>query len=266
MDETGNAEQFQAVIQGALSNLVPNLIQQLVPLITRELQATFEGRIRALETNCFLLNSQLHRVLEDIEISKNRTNYSDIILYGVPKGRTPDKELAVELITKLVGSDTISKMEHDIVVDTVRMASYDPKPNEAQPLIVTLGSDALRDAVFKHGNRKIKNDKDKKLGLPTRMKDNVTRETRWKRRVLGFIAQKLRDGGHVAVVPFDARAKLLVSAEVRMEGTKAKEKIPLRRFTYESAIAEFGKRMAEHEKSELKKGIKNQNLHSILLI
>ena len=73
------------------------------------------------------------------------------------------------------------------------------------------------------------------LGIETKvsMKDNVTLETRLKRRILGSIVKKLRTEGLYAKVPFSPRAKLIIGRG------PAGERKELEKYSYYEAVKTF---------------------------
>ena len=250
-------QEIAEVVKAKLNEVIPQIIRTVTEILEEKMRPILE-KMQETESKMFSIRDDVHRLLENEEMRKNKGVYSDVVVYGEPEGKLSDREIAVKLVHKLEVELKISEelKDHgaDGAVVLARRMKMDPKPGEPRPLVITLAMDELRDVVIRRGNKK------KDLGL--KFKDNVVRETRLKRRVLGEIAGKLRGESKVAIVPFDLRAKLLVG-ERQQEERRGK----LKKFTYAEAVREYGDLVGKQTIAQIRLSVRgNIDLEQILLL
>lgn len=266
-------EQLEGTIKAAIEAMIPKLLEQfridlLQPVLERirELESATNGVVSEQRE----MRSQIHQLLEDKEVKENKENYSDIILYGIKENPTERvKEVAMAVLSR-IGITEDEAMGEMIV--TAKRIGRDPRPGQHRPIIATLGSDVLREKVMKEGIKVLKKEKKaptQTTNTPSGIGDNVVIETRLKRKVLFYIAQKLRDSGNIAIVPNGVKAKLLYAQKPKSDQGDQADKINFAKYTYEEALAEFRSKIQETEYEDMKKELKlphKYNRSAVLLL
>lgn len=257
----------------SISDAVTQQLQKMIPQVVQAVMIKIEEKVtsltaetEALKTRMFSIRDDVHNLMEGQEIQTNKKLFSDIIIYGArelknPSGGEDEKKTATQLILSLKSELNISKEIQNVEGDLVLMAkrlNTDPKVGAARPLVVTLASDELRVALIRKGNKYFREKAQGNEPQAYRFKDNVCRETRVKRRVLGCIAGALRTKQSTAVVPFDVRAKLLVAEE------KGKKKFV--KYSYAEAVRTFGDLVDENLMESIKKAEKQIRIEQVLLL
>lgn len=256
---------------GEESNILENIhkgIEESIPRIAATIMTSIEdrlapilGKIDVFEKRLFSMRDDVHHVLEGLEIRKNKERYSAVIVHGIKEagGGKWDMKMAEELVMGFGNGEDMSEelnRIHGGPVLAARRLHMDPKPNEARPLVVTLATDTLREIVIRKGNKMMK-----EKGTKIKFKDNVCRETRLKRRVLGLTAGAIRENGSkLAIVPYDVRAKLLVETASNKGPKKFKK------YTYIQAVHEFGELASKETMAQIHTNERALNIEQILLL
>lgn len=274
MNVAGTMSLEAGMMQGiadAVTQQIQNAIPQIVQAVMEQIDAKIGDllpKVESVNMKMFSIRDDVHRILEGLEIEKNKKRYSDVVIYGAreTKDESNHKKFATNLTLSLKEKLKIDEAFQNVDGDPVLMArrlNTNPKVGETRPLVITLATDKLRDTLIKVGNKYFRNLETSGTSsnhTMLRFKDNVCRKTRMKRRVLGYIAGALRKDNITAVVPYDVRAKLFMP-EVS-DGRSKK----LKKLTYSEAVKRYGTLVDNDFITKIRDSAKDLHIEQILLL